>query len=113
MSMILVNDEACTFEHEGNEFTAGGAIIGYCKDKKYHGRIYIVKDKQTGKMIASTWHGEKIANLDTLTDYRGNFCKMRRISFTLNGIKFIGDYCPDWAECVNIRSTKRYDYPKN
>ena len=92
----------CKFTHEGKTYESGGAWIAECTDGKMRGVVYVNERKG----IVTTWHGEKIAELDTLTDYQGNFCKMQRISFTLDGKKFIGDYCPDWAEACKVRTTK-------
>lgn len=104
MQKVLVNDKECTIELGGKEFTSGGAYIAQCKDLVFRGVVYVSSDKKHVK----TWHGEIIAPIDTLRDYQGNFCKMRRVTFTLKGIKFTGDYCPDWAECVKVRSTRPY-----
>lgn len=91
----------CTIEHEGKIFEAGGAYLLDCTDGKKRGVVYC-SDKRT----VTTWHGDFIARLDTYTAYRGNFCRMARITFTLDGKKYIGEYCPDWSEAVKVRSTK-------
>jgi len=103
---VLVNDGDCTFKHEDKEFTSGGAYIAQCSDLVFRGVVYVSSDKKTVK----TWPGEIIAPIDRLTNYQGNFCKMCRVTFTLKGIKFTGDYCPDWADAVKVRSTKAYTH---
>lgn len=95
-------EQNCVFEFEGKAFESGGSYIVDCTDGKQRGAVYV----NPAKKIVTTWHGEKIASLDTYTRYQGNFCRMARISFTLNGRKFVGDYCPDWADLCRVRSTK-------
>ena len=95
------NETDCTFEHNGTAYEAGGAYMAKCSDGKMRGLVYINEKTHS----VTTWRGETIARC-TWSDYRGNFCKMRRVSFTYQGKKFIGDYCPDWSEAVKVRSTK-------
>ena len=104
MSTFVEKD--CDFTHEGKTFEAGGSYLLPCTDGKVRGAVYIVKDKMTDEYHASTWHGEHLAFLDTMTVYRGNFCRMCRVTFTYDGRKFIGEYCPDWADACKVRSTK-------
>jgi hypothetical protein len=92
----------CTITHEGQKFESGGAYLLPCTDGKVRGVVYV--NRKAGTVI--TWHGETIARLDAYTEYRGNFCKMARISFTHEGRKFVGDFCPDWADACKVRSTK-------
>ena len=95
----------CKFSHEGIEFESGGSYIGKCSDGLYRGIVYV----DFTRKVVTTWHGEVIAPLDRWTLYRGNFTRyMARISFTYNGIKFIGDYCTQWADACKVRSTKKY-----
>jgi len=99
----------CIIELNGMKFTSGGAHIWPCKDGRYHGLVYFKLGTNGGLHTVSTWSGKILATASR-SDYRGNFCKMRRVSFTLAGIKFVGDYCPDWADCVRVRSTKKQDF---
>lgn len=94
----------CTIELDGKKFTSGGAWLAECSDGKMRGVVYI-RNEHNGYCDVGTWHGQKIANAK-YTDYRGNFCKMRRISFTRAGKVFVGDYCPDWADACKVRTTK-------
>ena len=111
MDNILETD--CTIEHDGQTYASGGAHLLPCTDGKYRGVVYVKMIAQTTpaglpwehRATVTTWHGEHIADA-SFTDYQGNFCKMRRIGFTWQGIKFIGDFCPDWAEACKVRSTK-------
>jgi hypothetical protein len=111
----------CTFEFQGKQFTSGGAYILPCTDGKYRGVVYIVEKADQSQhalatmgegvtrlksLYATTWHGEIIAPLRSHTLYRGNFCKMARISFDYEGRRYVGDYCPDWASLCKVRSTK-------
>jgi hypothetical protein len=95
-------EQNCTIEHEGKTYEAGGSYLLPCTDGKVRGIVYVDTQNRT----VTTWHGELIARLDALTYYRGNFCRMARISFTHEGRKFIGDYCPNWADACKVRSTK-------
>ena len=98
----MINETNCTIEHNGQTFESGGAYILPCKDGKLRGVIYVSNDQRT----VTTWHGEFIAKVDTVSRYRGNFCKMTRITFTYEGRKMIGEYCADWADACKVRSTK-------
>lgn len=109
MESLLETD--CTIEHNGKEYTAGGSYLLPCTDGRYRGVVYIKQDggstinpKHTWGTV-TTWHGEQLARAG-FTDYHGNFCQMRRVSFTWQGMKFIGDYCPDWSEACKVRTTK-------
>jgi len=100
----------CTITHNGRTFESGGMYIVPCSDGFYRGAVYVqpyVAGWEGHLARVTTWHGDLVAVLDTLTNYRGNFCKMRRISFTLKGVKFVGDYCPDWSELCRVRSTRK------
>lgn len=94
-------EQDCKIELQGKEYESGGAYIALCTDGKMRGVVYVNSEKR----IVTTWHGEFIARM-SYTDYNGNFCKMRRVSFTLDGVKYVGDYCPDWADACRVRSTK-------
>lgn len=99
-------EQNCTFEHEGRTYESGGAYLVDCPDGKMRGVVYVqCSDVPGHPHKVTTWHGDFIAYV-ALTDYQGNFCKMRRVSFTYKGRKFVGDYCPDWADAVKVRSTK-------
>jgi len=92
----------CKFTHDGQTFESGGSYLLPCTDGRMRGVVYVNNSKRS----VTTWHGEHIASLDTTSTYRGNFCTMRRITFTYQGRKFIGEYCPDWADACKVRSTK-------
>lgn len=96
-------EQDCKIEHEGKVFESGGSYIVECEDGKYRGVVYV---QESRPREITTWAGEHIAYIDRYTLYRGNFCKMARVTFTLGGKKFIGEYCPDLCECVRVRSTK-------
>lgn len=106
-------EQDCTIEHEGKSYTSGGAYLVECPDGKHRGVVYVSNALSvhgsrgwlSGYADITDWHGNKIARC-IYTDYRGNFCKMRRISFELDGKKFVGDYCPDWSQACKVRSTK-------
>jgi hypothetical protein len=106
MKKILVNDGNCTMKMGTKEFTSGGAFIGSTNKMDFRGWVYI--QQLAGKWYATHWDSAIIAHLDTHTPYRGNFCGMVRISFTLDGIKFVGDYCDEWSQSCRVRSTKQY-----
>ena len=93
-------EQDCTLTLGGRTFSSGGAYLLPCTDGKYRGVVYVKSDG-----TITTWHGEKLAKA-MLTDYRGNFSRMRRVSFTWNDMKFVGDYCPDWADACKVRTTK-------
>lgn len=94
-------EQNCIIEHDGQFFEAAGAFLLPCTDGKIRGVIYVNK----GAGEVRTWHGDRIAAA-SFVDYQGNFCRMRRVSFTLDGHKYIGDYCPDWADACKVRTTK-------
>ncbi len=94
-------EKDCTITHQGKTFEAGGAWLAQCSDGKWRGVVYV----NTSKGTVTDWHGNHIAKV-RWSNYRGNFCKMRRVSFTYQGSNFVGDYCPDWADACKVRSTK-------
>lgn len=94
-------EQDCTFTVEGQSFTSGGSWIAECTDGKTRGVVYVNEKTRS----VTTWRGDFIAKMH-YTDYQGNFCKMRRVSFSYNGKNFVGDYCPDWSEACKVRSTK-------
>lgn len=95
-------EQDCKITHEGKEFESGGAYILPCTDGKLRGVVYV----NTEKHIVTDWHGNFIAKIKYSSSYQGNFCRMRSISFDWNGHHFTGRYCPDWAECCKVHSTK-------
>jgi hypothetical protein len=114
-------EEDCTISHDGQEYSSGGSYIAECTDGKFRGMVYIKQEEHLtpaglpypgskGRSFGTvtTWHGEQIARAG-FTDYQGNFCNMRRVSFTWQGMNFVGDYCPDWSEVCKVRSTKAYN----
>ena len=72
----MFNEGDCTIELQGKMFTNGGAFIAECTDGKLRGMVYVNKEKRA----VTTWHGEIISPA-RWSDYQGNFCKMRRVSF--------------------------------
>jgi|WetSurMetagenome_2_1015567.scaffolds.fasta_scaffold878088_1 hypothetical protein len=102
MENIAFIEKDCTFSFQGMAFESGGARIVKCSDNKMRGVVYV----NVGKMTVNTWHGDFIAHIDYYTSYRGNFCRMVHITFTIDGIKFIGLYCPDWADACKVWSSK-------
>ena len=109
-------EENCTIAHDGKEFTAGGAFVLDCTDGYRRAVVYAKPDthhtmgcrsarepQAACPGIVTDWHGNKIASASFGPIYRGNLCKMRSVSFTLDGVKFAGRYCPDWADCVRVR----------
>lgn len=108
-------EQNCTVEFNGSKFTSGGAHIVDCPDGFRRGVVYAKPASEALQLspnkpcpgIVTDWHGNKITSAYFGPVYRGNFCKMRSVSFTLDGIKYTGRYCPDWATAVRVRSTKR------
>jgi hypothetical protein len=96
-------EENCTITHEGKEFISGGAWIADCTDGYRRGVVYASPTKK----CVTDWHGNKIADAVFGPIYQGNYCKMQSVSFIVDGVKFSGRYCPDWACAVRVRSTKR------
>ena len=96
-------EENCKIEHAGKTFESGGSFVVDCTDGFRRGIVYAKPDKG----IVTTWHGETIARAKYGSIYQGNFCKMQSVSFTLDGILFTGRYCPDWAQMVRVKSTKK------
>lgn len=104
-------EENCTIEHEGKKFEAGGSWICDCSDGHRRGVVYAKPNKgsEGGYSIGTvtTWHGEFIAIARFGKVYQGAFCKMRTVRFEIGGVKYSGRYCPDWADAVRVRSTKK------
>ena len=90
----------CKIEHEGKSFESGGSFICECSDGYLRGIVYAKPENKT----VVTWHGEVIAKAIFGRIYQGNFCKMQSVSFDLNGKRFNGRYCPDWAQMVRVRA---------
>ena len=99
-------EENCTVEHNGKEYTAGGAWLTQCTDGYYRGVVYSTWGKGS---FVTDWHGKKIASARYGHKFRGNFCWMQYVSFEYEGIMFKGFYCPDWNQSIRVRSTKKYE----
>ena len=102
----------CKFTHEGRTFEAGGAWLCDCTDGFKRGVVYAkpiirIAEGCPAHGVVTDWHGNEIAKAVFGVPYQGNFCKLRSVSFTVDGVKFTGRYCPDWADAVKVRSTKR------
>lgn len=96
----------CTIEHEGQKFESGGAWLCHCSDGIMRGVVYAKPVKGSYSGTVTDWHGNHIANARFGPVYRGAFCNMRAVSFVLDGKRFYGRYCPDWAEAVRVRSSR-------
>lgn len=110
----------CKFEHGGRMFEAGGAFLADCSDGFRRGVVYAkpadvqgISDRLGRRFnratygIVTDWHGNKLADAEFGEEYQGNFCKMRAVSFTIDGVKYAGRYCPDWADMIRVRSTRK------
>src|SRR3990172_12320233 len=95
----------CTFDYKDHQFPAGGAFLQPCSDGRWRGVVYVREGPpNTGAAgHVTTWHGDVLAIAKLGRTYRGNFCKMRSIRFTWQGLRFMGRYCPDWSEAVRVR----------
>ena len=118
METLLERD--CTISHEGREFASGGAWLAKCSDGYWRGVVYAkpadpIQTPIRGQYapsyprrgIVTDWHGNKLADATFGATYRGNYCKMRSVRFALDGVTFTGRYCPDTADAVRVRSTKK------
>lgn len=114
-------EENCTIEHEGKQFTSGGAWLCDCSDGKRRGVVYVNPPMNGqykscgGAMIAcasrgwgnvTTWHGKLIAKAYFGERYQGTYCRMQSVSFELNGVKYSGRYCPDTSGACRVTSTR-------
>ena len=102
-------EDRCTVEFQRKTFTSGGAFIAPCSDGFARGVVYVKAGLPNGARghVVTDWHGNTIARAELGPVYRGNFCKMQAVTFTLDGVRFHGRYCPDWANMVRVRSTKK------
>ena len=108
MSTTFVETD-CMITHEGKTFESGGSYLVDCTDGYRRGVVYakpIGTPNTTGCPCVTTWHGEYIASAHFGREYRGNFCRMQSVSFTLDGVRYTGRYCPDWSQAVKVRSTR-------
>lgn len=108
MSTFIEQD--CTVEHEGRHFTCGGAHLVDCTDGFRRGVVYAkvhARSLERTIGVVTDWHGAKLADCTFGPIYQGIFCRMRSVSFTLDGVRYTGRYCPDWADAVRVRSTKK------
>ena len=108
-------EQDCTFQHEGQQFTNGGAWLADCSDGYRRGVVYAKPDGKRGMYgyemmnsgIVTDWHGNLIAKATFGQVYRGGFgAKMRSVYFVLDGIAYAGRYGCDWADAVRVRSTR-------
>ncbi len=106
-------EQDCTITHEGKSFTASGSWLAERADKPgtWAGVVYVREGVLRNGSISichsvGTWHGDFIAVCDLGDIYRGNYCRMRTVSFTHNGINFHGRYCPDTSQAVRVTGRK-------
>jgi len=100
-------EKDCVIAHEGRTFEAGGAWLCDCADGYRRGVVYAKPDKS----CVTTWHGELIAMATFGPVYRGTFCRMRSVLFEVDGVRYAGRWCPDWADAVRVRSTRKVVRP--
>ncbi len=93
----------CTVSHNGQEFSAGGAFLADCSDGYRRGVVYA----QAVCLRVTDWHGNIVAPARFGRIYRGNYCRMQSVSFVIAGVTYTGRYCPDTADMVRVRSTRR------
>ena len=111
--MACFVEESCTISHEGRTFEAGGAWLCDCTDGYRRGVVYakVTNESPSGVGyswgVVTDWHGNQIAKAEFKPTYQGNFCRMRSLSFVVDGVKFSGRWCPDWADAVRVRSTRK------
>ena len=96
-------EQDCTVEFQGRKFTSGGSHIVHCTDGYYRGVVYEDPEKRTVK----TWHGQVIGPAHYGVAFRGNFCRMRYVTFSLDAVKFKGCYCPDTGQAIRVKSTTK------
>lgn len=92
----------CTIEHQGQTFSAAGAILAPCADGRWRGVVY---ESATSQDVC-TWHGKRIARATWGRPYQGNYCRMQSVRFDWQGMTFIGRYCPDSSQAIKVRTTK-------
>ena len=113
-------ETGCTIAHEGQTFEAGGAWLADCSDGYRRGVVYAKPDTHHNMGCKSArepnaacpgqvtdWHGHTLARAYFGPVYRGNYCKMRSVTFTYGGVTYTGRYCPDTSLAVRVRSTKK------
>ena len=114
--MTTFIESNCTITHDGREFSAGGSWLCDCSDGYRRGVVYVTNEHElphgwgqsrSWAALVTTWHGEHIAFASLGPIYCGNYCRMRSVSFDLNGVTYVGRYCPDTSQAVRVRSTKR------
>ena len=105
--MAAFIEATCVFTHEGRSYEAGGAWIADCTDGYSRGVVY-VKPQRDGHSdgAVTDWHGNFLAVAEYGPRFQGPFCRMRCVSFTFDGVRYYGRYCPDWSDAVRVRSTK-------
>ncbi len=120
-------EQDCTITHEDKSFTSGGSWLAERADKPgtWAGVVYVnpidndrsvtyqgIQGRCVSNVIipcrgtVTTWHGEHIADAQFGARYRGNYCRMRTVSFTYAGINFHGRYCPDTSQAVRVTGRK-------
>ena len=105
LSVFIETD--CVVTHDGQSFAAGGAWIADCTDGIRRGVVYAKPERDGHSSGAVTdWHGNFLAVAEYGPRFQGPFCRMRCVSFTFDGVRYCGRYCPDWTNAVRVRSTK-------
>jgi hypothetical protein len=119
-------EDDCTIEHEGRTFKSGGSWLCDCSDGYRRGVVYVKPPKigydtthlrriiraggehpRSCYGFVTTWHGEQIAGAGFGPIYQGNFCRMRAVTFTFEGVTFTGRYCPESSQAVRVKSTRK------
>lgn len=105
-------ETGCVITHEGQSFESGGAFLCDCTDGYRRGVVYakpnddVLFKNQGCRGVVTDWHGNKVADAILGPVYRGGFgARMRAVSFTLDGVTYMGRYGCDWADAVRVRST--------
>ena len=114
MSFVKQN---CTLEIDGRKFESGGSWICKCADGRYRGVVYVNPangDSNPGAPyssplrssagIVTDWHGHKLADASFGARYQSTYCRMRAVSFTFEGRRYAGRYCPDTTQACRVRS---------
>src|SRR5579863_9855303 len=106
--MTTFIEENCTIEHNGQQFTQNGAWLCDCTDGYRRGVVYVAgpnsgwpSDRHPTDCVTD-WHDNIIAKAEYGPIYQGNFCRMKSVSFILDGIRYTGRWCPDWSQAVKV-----------
>lgn len=114
MITFPIVETECTISHNGQDFTASGAIF----DLDQGGSLYV--GESTGRNYLpypgmyvpygplETWKGERVGTYWAINTYRNNFgATITCISATIQGREYYGRYGADWSQLVNLRPYKR------